>query len=270
MALEEAPITGSGRQVVMPAAAAKPVRALGDFFAMCLDAIVLMFRPPWAWREFLLQSWFVARVSLFPTIALSIPFCVLVTFTLNVLLIELGAADFSGTGAALGTVAQIGPLVTVLVIAGAGATAMCADLGARTIRDELDALRVMGINPIQALVVPRVLAAMLVSTMLAALVTMVGIVGAFLFSVFFQHVTPGAFASGLTLLVGLPQVMACLVKASLFGLAAGLIGCYKGISVGGGPQGVGDAVNETVVYTFMALFVIDVIATVVEQQVTYG
>ncbi len=60
------------------------------------------------------------------------------------------------------------------------------------------------------------------------------------------------------------------MKAALFGLAAGLIGCYKGISVGGGPQGVGDAVNETVVYTFMALFVIDVLATVVEQRVTYG
>lgn len=250
--------------------AAKPVRELGNFFAMCLDAAVLMFKPPFAWREFLLQTWFVARVSLFPTIALAIPFCVLVVFTLNILLIEIGAADFSGTGAALGTVAQIGPIVTVLVIAGAGATAMCADLGARTIRDELDALRVMGINPIQALVVPRVLAATVVSTMLAALVTMVGIAGSFLFSVYFQNVTPGAFASGLTLLVGLPQVIACLLKAALFGLAAGLIGCYKGISVGGGPQGVGDAVNETVVYTFMALFVIDVIATVVEQKVTYG
>ncbi len=85
----------------------------------------------------------------------------------------------------------------MLVIAGAGATAMCADLGARTIRDELDALRVMGINPIQALVVPRVLAATLVSTMLAAFVTMVGIAGSFFFSVYFQNVTPGAFASGI-------------------------------------------------------------------------
>jgi phospholipid/cholesterol/gamma-HCH transport system permease protein len=270
MTFEGEPATPGGGAVVTRDAAVKPVRALGDFFAMCLDTVVLMFKPPWAWREFLLQTWFVARVSLFPTIALAIPFCVLVVFTLNILLIEIGAADFSGAGAALGTVAQIGPIVTVLVIAGAGATAMCADLGARTIRDELDALRVMGINPIQALVVPRVLAATLVSTMLAALVTMVGITGSFIFSVFFQNVTPGAFASGLTLLVGLPQVVACLVKAMLFGLAAGLIGCYKGISVGGGPQGVGDAVNETVVYTFMALFVIDVLATVIEQKVTYG
>ena len=94
---------------------------------------------------------------------LTIPFTVLTVFTLNILLVEIGAADLSGTGAALGAVTQIGPLVTVLVVAGAGATAMCADLGARTIREEIDALRVLGINPIQALVVPRVLAATLVA-----------------------------------------------------------------------------------------------------------
>src|SRR2546428_6111387 len=135
---------------------------------MALDALVLMFRPPFAWREFLLQTWFVARVSLVPTVLLAIPFTVLITFTLNILLVEIGAADFSGSGAALGSVTQIGPVVTVLVVAGAAATAMCADLGARTIREELDAMRVMGINPIQALVVPRVLAATVVATLLSS------------------------------------------------------------------------------------------------------
>jgi phospholipid/cholesterol/gamma-HCH transport system permease protein len=99
---------------------------------------------------------------------------------------------------------------------------------------------------------------------------MVGIIGSFVFSVFFQHVTPGAFAAGLTLLVGPSQVIINLIKAAIFGLAASLIACYKGLSVGGGPQGVGDAVNETVVYTFMALFVINVIATAVAVKATFG
>ena len=196
-----------GRLVTLAQGAAKPVRAVGDFFAMSLDTLVQMFRPPFARREFLLQTWFVARVSLVPTIMLAIPFTVLAVFTINILLVEIGAADLSGTGAALGAVTQIGPVVTVLVIAGAGATAMCADLGARTIREELDAMRVLGINPIQALVVPRVLAATVVSLMLASLVSLVGIVGGFFFSVYFQHVTPGAFAAGLTLLVGTQQVL---------------------------------------------------------------
>ncbi|MDT5344660.1 MAG: phospholipid/cholesterol/gamma-HCH transport system permease protein [Mycobacterium sp.] len=253
----------TGELLISLESGARPARALGDFFAMCLDTLVQMFRPPWAWREFLMQAWFVARVSLVPTVMLSVPFTVLTTFTLNILLVEIGAADFSGTGAALGTVTQIGPIVTVLVIAGAGATAMCADLGSRTIREEIDAMRVLGIDPIQALVVPRVLAATLVSLMLASLVTMVGIVGGFIFAVYFQHVSAGAFAAGLTLLVGTPQVIICLVKAAIFGLAASLIACYKGLHVSGGPQGVGNAVNETVVFTFLALFVLNVIATAV-------
>jgi phospholipid/cholesterol/gamma-HCH transport system permease protein len=246
----------------------KPVRALGDFYAMALDTLVLIPRKPFAWREFLLQSWFVARVSMLPTVMLAIPFTVLLVFTFNILLVEFGAADFSGTGAAYGTVTQIGPVVTVLVVAGAGATAMCADLGARTIREELDALKVMGINPIQALVVPRVLAATFIAVMLSSVVILVGIIGGFFFSVYVQHVTPGAFVAGMTLITGLPDVVIALVKAGLFGLAAGLIACYKGISVGGGPAGVGNAVNETVVYTFMALFAINIITTAVGVKVT--
>ncbi|MEE6174917.1 MlaE family ABC transporter permease [Mycobacterium sp. 050134] len=247
---------------------AKPVRAVGEFFAMSLDAFVAGFRRPFALREFLVQTWFVARVSLLPTILLSIPFTTLVVFVLNVLLVEIGAADYSGSGAALGSVNQIGPMVTVLVVAGAGATAMCADLGARTIREELDAMRVMGIDPIQALIVPRVLAGTLVALMLSALVTLVGLGGSFAFSVYIQHVTPGAWVGGLTLIVGLTDVVIAMIKAALFGLSASLIACYKGISVGGGPAGVGNAVNETVVYTFMALFAINVIATAVGVKVS--
>ena len=122
-----------GTDMISPSTAAKPVNAVGSFFAMALDTLVLMFRPPFAWREFLLHAWFVARVSILPTLMLSIPFTVLLVFTFNILLTEFGAADFSGTGAAFGTVTQIGPIVTALVVAGAGATAMCADLGARTL-----------------------------------------------------------------------------------------------------------------------------------------
>ena len=65
---------------------AKPVREMGSFYAMAMDTFVLMFRRPFAWREFLLQSWFVARVSILPTLMLSLPFVVLTTFILNILL----------------------------------------------------------------------------------------------------------------------------------------------------------------------------------------
>ena len=257
-----------GRVVSSARAVTKPFDAVGGFFAMAMDTLVLIPRRPFAWREFLLQTWFVARVSIVPTLTLSVPFSVLMVFTFNVMFVEFGAADYSGAGAGLGTVTQVGPMVTVLVVAGAGATAMCADLGSRTIREELDALRVMGVNPIQALVVPRVLAATLVALLLSSVVILVGLVGGFVFAVFAQHVTPGAFVASLTVLTKSGDVVVSLVKSSLFGLAAGLIACYKGISVGGGPAAVGNAVNETVVFSFLALFIINVFATAVGIKVT--
>ena len=75
-------------------------------------------------------------------------------------------------------------------------------------------------------------------------------------------------AAGLTLLIGTTDVIIALAKAALFGLSAGLIACYKGISVRGGPAGVGNAVNETVVYSFMALFVVNVVVTAIGIQMT--
>jgi phospholipid/cholesterol/gamma-HCH transport system permease protein len=257
-----------GLAKVSTAKSAKPLRALGGFFAMTLDTLVLIPRRPLAWREFFLQCWFVARVSLLPTMLLAIPLDVLLIFTFNILIMDFGAADYSGTGAAWGTVTQIGPVVTVLVVSGAGATAMCADLGARTIREELDALRVMGVNPIQALVVPRVLAATVVATLLSSVVILVGLIGCFIFSVYVQNVTPGAFVASLTTITHAADLVVSWVKAAVFGLSAGLIACYKGISVGGGPAGVGIAVNETVVFTFVALFAINIVATAIGVKVT--
>jgi phospholipid/cholesterol/gamma-HCH transport system permease protein len=244
----------------------KPLRSFGEFFDIAWQTLTLIPRRPFAWREYLLQSWFVARVSLLPTLLLAIPFTVLAVFTFNLLLVEFGAADYSGVGAGEGAVTQIGPIVTVLVVSGAGATAMCADLGARTIREELDALRVMGVNPIQSLVVPRVLAATTVAVLLSSLVILVGITGGFFFSVYFQNVSPGSFVATLTEITGIGKVFVAWIKAALFGMAAGLIACYKGVSVGGGPAGVGNAVNETVVYTFVSLFAINIFVTAVSVQ----
>ena len=145
---------------------AKPMRAVGEFFVLTAETFAAILRPPFAWRELIDQIWFVARVSIVPTIMLSIPYTVLIVFTLNIVLLEVGAGDLSGAGAALAAVTQVGPVVTAIVVSGAGATAMCADLGARTIREEIDAMKVIGVNPIQALVVPRVIAATFVALML--------------------------------------------------------------------------------------------------------
>lgn len=249
---------------------AVPLRAVGGFFAMSAETFRAMVRPPFQRREFVDQSWFVARVSIMPTVLVAIPFTVLVTFTINILLREIGAADLSGAGAALGTITQIGPMVTVLIVAGAGATAICSDLGARTIREEIDAMRVLGIDPIQRLVVPRVLASMVVALLLNGLVCTIGLVGGFMFSVYLQGVNPGSFVNGLTLLTGFPELMLSELKAGVFGMIAGLVACYLGLNVRGGAKSVGDAVNQTVVFAFMALFTVNVLITAVGIKLTAG
>lgn len=240
-----------------------PLTLVGGFFRMCVLTGKALFRRPFQWREFILQCWFIMRVAFLPTVFVSIPLTVLLIFTLNVLLAQFGAADLSGAGAAIGAVTQLGPLTTVLVVAGAGSTAICADLGARTIREEIDAMEVLGIDPIHRLVVPRVLAATLVATLLNGLVITVGLVGGYLFGVYLQNVSGGAYLATLTTITGLPEVVIATVKAAIFGLIAGLVGCYRGLTVSGGSKGLGTAVNETVVLCVVALYAVNVVLTTI-------
>ncbi|RAU92430.1 MlaE family ABC transporter permease [Mycolicibacter senuensis] len=240
-----------------------PLVMVGGFFRMCALTARALFKPPFQWRETLQQGWFITSVALVPTVAVAIPLTVLLVFTLNILLAQFGAADVSGAGAGIAAVTQLGPLVTVLVVAGAGSTAICADLGARTIREEIDAMEVLGIDPIHRLVVPRVIAATVVALLLNALVIVIGLAGGFLFGVYLQNVSGGAYLSTLTLLTGLPEVIISTVKASVFGLIAGLVGCYRGLTVRGGSKGLGTAVNETVVLCVIALFAVNVVLTTI-------
>jgi phospholipid/cholesterol/gamma-HCH transport system permease protein len=241
--------------------ASPALAVVGGFARMCVLTGKALFRAPLQWREFILQGWFIMRVAFVPTVAVSIPLTVLIIFTLNMLLTEFGAADISGAGAALGAVTQLGPLVTVLVVAGAGSTAICADLGARTIHEEIDAMEVLGIDPIYRLVVPRVVASTFVALLLNGTVIIIALVGGYLFGVYIQHISAGAYVSTLTLITGLPEVVVSVVKAATFGLIAGLVGCYRGLTVRGGPKGVGIAVNETLVLCMIALFAVNVVLT---------
>ncbi|MFD2473575.1 MlaE family ABC transporter permease [Amycolatopsis silviterrae] len=239
---------------------------VGGFYSMTAETARSMFRRPFQWRELLNQAWFIASVSVVPTLMVAIPFCVIIVFQLNQLLTEMGATDLAGAGAGLAVVREIGPMVSVLVVAGAGATAVCADLGARKIREEIEAVQALGLRPVQRLVVPRVLASTLVALALNGLVTLVGLTGSFLFSVFAQHASAGLFVSNLTLVTGLSDFLVSEFKATVFGMLAGLVACYLGLNAKGGPKGVGDAVNQTVVFSFMLLFLANSVITAVFLQ----
>ena len=243
------------------------LRQSGLFFAFCLDALRGLTRRPFQVREFLQQAWFVSSVSILPAALVSVPFGAVIALQLGSLVRQLGAQSFTGAASVLAVVREAGPIVTALIIAGAGGSAICADLGARKIREELDAMELLGIDPLHRLVAPRIAATMLVAVLLNGLVSVVGVSGGYCFNVVMQGGTPGAYVASFQALGQLPDLVVGEIKALVFGAVAALVASYKGITARGGPKGVGDAVNHSVVITFMLLFALNFVITAVYFQV---
>jgi phospholipid/cholesterol/gamma-HCH transport system permease protein len=219
------------------------------------------FRRPFQVRELVQQCWFFASVTILPTALVAIPFGAVIALQLGSLIAQIGAQSFTGAASALAIVQQASPLITALLVAGAGGSAMCADIGARQIREEIDAMEALGVDPIQRLIVPRVLAAMIVAVLLNGLVSVVGVAGGYYFNVVMQGGTPGAYLASFNALAQVPDLWISEIKAALFGFVAGIVAAYRGLNPAGGPKGVGDAVNQTVVITFLLLFLINAVLT---------
>jgi phospholipid/cholesterol/gamma-HCH transport system permease protein len=233
----------------------------GRMFAVGLEAIRTIPSRPWPLEEFLSQMWFLIKVTTVPVILISIPFGMVISRHVGSFLTPLGAQAHMGAAMVLAVVREEAPVATALLIAGAGGSAMCADLGSRRIRDEIDAMEVLGIDPVQRLIMPRVLAAMFVAILLDAIVSVAGIAGGWFFAVVVQHGTTSSYFASFNELSQLPDLFMALTKAAVFGFVGGTVACYKGFFAKGGPKGVGDAVNQAVVITFLLLFFLNFIMT---------
>ncbi|WP_442938404.1 ABC transporter permease [Nocardioides sp. Soil796] len=258
------------RPIRRPSLPTRALNSTGDLFALALDTVSFSFRRPFALKEVIEQFWFVVSVSWIPALLVAIPFGAVIALQLGTLTVQIGAQSFTGAASVLAVVQQAAPIVTTLVIAGAGGAAICAELGARTIRDEIDAMRVIGISPVQRLVVPRVLACMGAAVLLNGLVSVVGVLGGYFFNVIVQGGTPGAYLSSFTALAQIEDLYVGELKAVIFGFLAGVIACYRGLNTAPGPKGVGDSVNQSVVITFLLLFFVNFVVTTLYLQLFPG
>lgn len=245
----------------------KLLTTVGAFAEFCADTILALPRRPFQTSEMVKQSWFIASVSILPTALVAIPFGAVIALQLGSLSRQIGAESFSGAASVLAVVREAGPIVTALLIAGAGGSAMCADLGARKIREELDAMETLGVDPIQRLVVPRVLAGAGVAFLLNGVVSAVGIAGGYIFNVYMQGGTPGAYIASFAALGQVSDLVSAQIRALVFGVIAALIACYLGMNAKGGPKGVGQAVNTAVVVSFMVLFAVNFVLVAVYFQI---
>jgi phospholipid/cholesterol/gamma-HCH transport system permease protein len=230
------------------------VRDLGGMVQLAATALVRGTRRPYSWSaEFVTQFRFVVRVCFFPMVltAFALSFGPAGIQASNFFAL-FGALDRLGGAYELIVVRLFAPLVVGIILAGAAGTAMCADLGARVVREEIDALSVLGVDPIKNLVVPRILVLIVAALLFDVFSVLAGLLGLVVvalqngaelgpvFSTFFSNAT--------TL-----ELQASILKSGIYGAIIAIVCCYKGMNVSGGPEAVGRAVNQSVVVTFLAI-----------------
>jgi phospholipid/cholesterol/gamma-HCH transport system permease protein len=214
--------------------------------------------PPFSWRgEFVDQAWMLAKRASIPAAISAFGFGYGAPGVQGSLIAEL-LGDPTRVAAIVGpaTVREQAVWITGMIVAGVAGTAICADLGARKVRDELAALRVMGVDPVRKLVAPRVLALTLLMPALGIVV-----ITTETFAIMLANLqvtaTVGGYFEAVTRSFTTIDLVANLVKTSLSGAVVGLVCCYKGMNAKGGPVGVGRAVNQAVVISFVIIWVLN-------------
>jgi len=235
-----------------------PTRSLleeiGDMMILTGRTIVSALRPPYPYGdEFVWQFLFVLRLVWFPLLVttVSINYGAPGLQAANFLTI-FGGLDRLGGFFVLAAIREIGPQITSIVLAGVAGTAITADLGARKIREELDALQVLGVDPVKNLVVPRFLALMLVTGLFDLYALLFGIFGGLLASMVNRQPL-GPFWATFFANTSTVDLWGSLLKTMIFGAIIAIVSCYKGMTASGGPEGVGRAVNQGVVISILGI-----------------
>ena len=197
------------------------------------------------------------RKSLAPSLIVNFGYSLLaITFSTGILLF-LGAANRVGVPYYNFTIREIIPILTGVTIAGIIGTSISAEIGARKIRGELDALRVMGQDPVRLLVIPRVIATTVMTVATCVFILVLNLaVGAF-GGVWLADTSLGSYVDAWTANVMVAEVIALVCKTSLIGFFVGLICASKGLNSPSGSEGLGRAVNQAVVVCVLAVCIID-------------
>jgi phospholipid/cholesterol/gamma-HCH transport system permease protein len=236
----------------------RPTRSVmeevGDMMLLTGKTISSALRPPYPYGgEFVSQFLFTIRLCWFPLLVSTMAISYAAPGLQAANFFEIfGALDRLGGVFVLAVVREIGPLITAIVLAGVGGTAITADLGARKIREELDALQVLGVDPIKNLVVPRFLALMLVTGLFNIYSILFGLFGGLLAETV-KGQPLASFWATFFANISTTDLWGSVLKTTIFGAIIAIVCCYKGMSASGGAQGVGRAVNQAVVISFLGI-----------------
>jgi phospholipid/cholesterol/gamma-HCH transport system permease protein len=217
-----------------------------------------VFTGRFQWIEFLRQGAFMAGTAVLPTVLVALPIGVTLSIQFALLANQVGATSLAGAASGLAVIRQAASLVAAVLMASAVGSAITADLGSRTMREETDAMEVMGVSVIRRLVVPRFAASIMVGVALTGVTSFVGFLASYLFNVYFQHGAPGSFVATFSSFATTGDMIVALLKAVVYGAIVAVVACQKGLSTRGGPTGVADSVNAAVVESILVLMIVNV------------
>ena len=235
---------------------------VGDMMILTGKTMLSALRPPYPYGgEFISQFLFALRLCWFPLLISTVAFGYGAPgLQAGNFLVLFGALDRLGGFFVLASIREFAPWVDAMIVAGVAGTAITADLGARKIREELDALQVLGVDPVKNLVVPRFLALMLITGLLDIYALIFGIFGGVLAEFVYHQDLAGFWATFFTN-ASVTDLWGAVVKTTLFGAIIAIVCCYKGMTASGGAAGVGRAVNEAVVIAFAGIWAFNYVFT---------
>jgi phospholipid/cholesterol/gamma-HCH transport system permease protein len=205
----------------------------------------------------------------------AVPIVSLMAFLIGVVLAFQGAAQLQQFGAevfvvdliAVSILRELGILLTAIIVAGRTASAFTAAIGSMKMREEIDAMRTLGIDPGHALIVPRVLALVLMLPILGLIANVTGIFGGALMSWIELGISPAMFTTRLIEGTDVDHVIVGLVKAPVFAILIGVIGCRAGLQVGSTAESLGRMTSSSVVAAIFAVIVADALFSIFFQQI---
>jgi phospholipid/cholesterol/gamma-HCH transport system permease protein len=174
---------------------------------------------------------------------------------------QYGSEGALGSAVALSLIREMGPVLTGIMVSARAGSAVTAEIGIMRITEQLDALDTMAVNPIQYVVMPKLLAGVIAVPLLTAIFDVVGILGGYLVGVVLLGVSSGSYFAGMIRSVVPLDIYGGIVKSLVFGLTIILVACYKGYYTQHGAEGVSKATNQTVVLSAVLILAWDYILT---------
>jgi len=237
------------------------VEESGKIVLLFLSALTWRVRPPLRLRLIAKQMEFVGVQSL-SVVMITAAFAGMVLALQTYYGFRMfGGESLVGATVALSLTRELGPVFTALMVTGRAGSAMAAELGTMKVTEQVDALYTMSVNPVQYLIVPRILAAVLMVPILTILADFIGVVGGYFVGVHLLGINSGIFMARIVEFVEMDDITNGLIKSAFFGLILSLIGTFKGFYTTGGAEGVGKATTEAVVYASVSILISDYILT---------